>query len=196
MSSHTQQISKCKISAAMHDEIDKGWIWLLLDEGFSSRMTIKISHGEKSIHCEYRKIDANFVKVYHRDKECGNSKIELDPQYVVISDWYRKALGIKGTTHELPSQEIALTITRPSWRWLADLMAGCQHPEPGARVATQIAIWGIWLGFAGLFPVLLDHGQIKTWLECHNVSFFCAWAPATIILFIGCWCISRRDSSS
>src|SRR5207248_1060003 len=105
-----------------------------------------------------------------------------------MSDWYRKALGIPGTALECPQRQITLTVFEPCWpSLLADLKAGCQHPEPGTRVATQIAIWGLWFAVAGLLPVLLDHDPAKHWLECHDWLFLCVWLPVCLIL--GCICL-------
>src|SRR5258708_31240790 len=54
--------------SALHEDTDKGWVWLCLDEnrGFGSRMTIRISRpdAKRSIYCEYRALDDNFVRTY------------------------------------------------------------------------------------------------------------------------------------
>jgi len=184
-----QEISNCTIRAALHDETDKGWVWLRLNrKTFVSRMTIKISYGKKSVYCEYREIDSKFVKLYN----CGRTrKIEEEGKFVVISDWYRKALGIEETKETEQPTGPSLNISKPRWALFADIRAGCQHPEPGVRMATQIAIWGTWVGFAGLLPVLLDHDPIKTCLECHNKSVLLVWFLACAILACPFWCLSR-----
>ncbi len=189
MGSHTQRISNCTIRAALHEETDKGWVWLCLNrKTFGSRMTIKISHEKKSVYCEYREIDSKFVKLYN----CGRTrKIEEEGKFVVISDWYRKALGIEETKETEQPTGPTLTISKPRWALFADIRAGCQHPEPGVRMATQIAIWGTGFAIAGLLPVLLDHDPVKRWLDCHDWSFLCVWFPACVILACLCGCLSR-----
>ncbi len=95
---HKNMIANCKIFAALHEDTDKGWIWLSLGDAFVSRMTIKILKGKESVYCEYRKIDDNFVNMYNRcehRKSIGGQKWQ---DVIVISDWYRKAWVISGQT--------------------------------------------------------------------------------------------------
>jgi hypothetical protein len=58
---HKITIVNCKVFAALHEDTDKGWVWLSLDGHFTARMTIKIFHGKESVYCEYRKLENNFV---------------------------------------------------------------------------------------------------------------------------------------
>jgi|SRR5882724_2509101 len=179
MSVRENSIQNCKIFAALHEDTDKGWVWLSLGNAFTSRMTVKILRGGKSVYCEYRKLDDNFVNVYNRQECTKQIDAGRYSDVVVISDWYRKALGGLETNET----GATLTVRKPLMPLWADLRAACQHPEPGARVATRIAIWGTWLGFVGLFPAVLEMEPIKHWLECHlPYPLLCTWLPAAASL--------------
>jgi hypothetical protein len=182
-----------KAFAALHEDTDKGWVWLLLGkaDGFRTRTTIQISCGERSVYCEYRELDANFVRRYDssdfttsmyfgvdekdrtRQKELARTaihqreKVNLDKVrgVIVMSDWYRKALGIPAT-----GGEPKLTICRPWCSPWADLRAACQHPEPVVRIATRVAILGTWLGVAAFLPALAEVAPLKSWLE-HGIQY-------------------------
>jgi hypothetical protein len=63
-----------RVFGALHEDTDKGWVWVLLDDKlFASRTTIKISRRDnrrkRSVYCEYRNIDDNFVKQYDRNDD-------------------------------------------------------------------------------------------------------------------------------
>jgi hypothetical protein len=184
-----------RVFSALHEETDKGWVWTLLEEaeGFASRTTIKISLGRRSVYCEYRSIDENFVRLYDgRDNtRCIYFKTKDQAKHgdpvgdlaslrdaIIISDWYRKKLGGFGTTNGESGQRQALEISKPRWPFWADLRAACQHPEPGVRVATRVAILGVWLGVTGLLVALPE-----------------PWAP-TVSVLLGVGCVWAGRSSS
>src|SRR5260370_13128867 len=145
----TMSCEDYSVFSALHEETDKGWVWALLDkaEGFTSRMTIKISYAGRSVYCEYRSIDANFVKRYDRSEntKCMYFKTKKEAQYepvsdstslrevIVISDWYRKALGDFGTSWKTGERQ-KLAIRKPRCSSWADLRSACQHPKPERRV--------------------------------------------------------------
>ncbi len=202
--------------AALHEDTDKGWVWLGLkpNKDFRTRMTIKISRGNRFVYCEFRDIDSNFVRQYDanddttsmyfgttekdhaKQKELAKqARLKLDPvaldklgDIVVLSGWYRDALGgfetwsshWKSKDPDLYLQK--LRVSQPwSMHW-ADLRAACQHPEPGVRVATRVAILGAWLGVAGLLAALIEVDPLKNWLENH-VRYPNIYALATLFLF-------------
>jgi hypothetical protein len=174
-----------RVFAALHDETDKGWVWLSLNEagGFRTRMTVRIACGKRSVYCEYRGLDANFVRRYDANDETTSmyfgttvqdhaaqkdlaqtavrhrEKVDLQQvsDVIVIGDWYRKALGGFRTGGK---QSLAVSV--PGCSQWADLRAACQHPEPVMRIATRIAILGAWLGVAGFLPAVAE--ALKPWL--------------------------------
>jgi hypothetical protein len=170
---------------ALHEDTDKGWVWLLLGEttGLSSRMTIRISRPEakRSIYCEYRALDDNFVRTYDTSEDTTSIYftnkqnaprrdilIDLSSlgDVIVLSDWYRKGLGGFNTTARSGGKQ-KLNICKPWFPLWADLRAACQHPEPGVRVTTRVAILGTWLGVTALVPAIVEVEPFKNYLECH-----------------------------
>jgi hypothetical protein len=166
--------------AALHEDTDKGWVWLRLEEtnGFVSRSTIKIVRGQYSVYCEYRSFDENFVRTYDAtgytkcmyfssEKAVGpRSPVDLSQLHdvIVISGWYRNALG-GFKTEGFGGGRQELIVCKPWFSAWGDLRAACQHPEPGVRVATRVAILGTWLGVAALLPALADVEPIRTALR-------------------------------
>jgi len=202
MGSHTGDY---KLLAALHEDTDKGWVWVLLDEseGFRSRSTVRISNGSYSVNVEHRNFDENFVRQYDssddttsmffgitekdhaRQKDIARNAVShrahVDLNQVrdvmVISGWYRRALGdLKA------GARYKLKISRPRFSLWADLRAACQHPEPGVRISTRIAILGAWLGAAALLPALAELQPLKPWLEEHIV-YPALWAWILTALF-------------
>lgn len=198
------------VFSALHEETDKGWVWALLEEaeGFRSRMTIKISHAGRSVYCEYRTIDTNFVKrydcsdhtkcMYFKNKEEAKHESVNDltslREVIVISDWYRKALGDFGTTWKTGERQ-KLAISKPRCALWADLRAACQHPEPGVRVATRVAILGTWLGVTALLPALVEIESVKSYLLAHCVRQPESYALALSLLFGICCFFAGRGVS-
>jgi len=198
------------VFSALHEETDKGWVWTRLEkaEGFTSRITIKISHAGRSVYCEYRSIDANFVKRYDRsdNTKCMYFKTKEEARrepvsdltslskVIVISDWYRKALGDFGTTWKSGERQ-KLAISKPRCALWADLRAACQHPEPGVRVATRVAILGTWLGVTALLPALVEIESLKSYLIAHCVRQLESYALALSLLFGICCFFGGRGIS-
>lgn len=107
-----------RIFTALHEDTDKGWVYLLLDPSFKNRQTIKVRNPQqkgKYIYCEYRELDDRFRRNYNdqprtaniraRNSENKDSQITKDSReqfkdVLVISKWYRDALGISDTTHK------------------------------------------------------------------------------------------------
>ena len=186
------------VYAALHEETDKGWVWFL-DPNLTSRMTVTIVNGHKTLYCEYREIDENFLTLYN---ERSHTR-KIDPEgtwaeahqkhdlhklnnprkfqnILVISGWYRDALGIGEK-----AQSCNLDIKRPRCSAWADLRAACQHPEPGVRVATRVGLLGTWLGVLGLsaFVDALKQppGQLLTCSSLSTVGVAVAFAIMCVI---------------
>lgn len=177
-----REVKTYRVFAALHEDTDKGWVWLLLDpkKGFFSRSTIKITRGSRSVYCEHRNFDENIVRrydatdytncMYFQDKKTAANRgpVDMSKLYdvIVISSWYRSALG-GFSTEGFGGVPQELEISRPRFSLWADLRAACQHPEPGVRVATRVGILGTWLGVAALLPALAEVQPIKQILEEH-----------------------------
>ncbi|HKV27040.1 MAG TPA: hypothetical protein VJN90_02040 [Candidatus Acidoferrales bacterium] len=146
------------VYAALHEETDKGWVWLKID-GAVPRTTIKLvkkgSGDGHTVYCEYRELDKRFVKRYNEHAERFPLPDETNEwkNILVISDWYRRALG--GVTLQ---KSIDLEIIKPRWLHWADVRAACHHPEPGVRVAMRLAVFGTWLALSAfLFALRADY---------------------------------------
>lgn len=171
-----------KVYAARSEDADKGLVWLY-DEDFTSAQTIilrirkrkKLHLLSRSVHCTYRELDHNFVVEYNERKHtrkidpCDlwlcypkSAYQDVDQErlkgIIVISEWCRNALGVsKGR-----DGPIELIIKKPLISSWASLRATCQHPDPGVRVATRVAILGTWLGIVGVLFALPDD-----WKNCY-----------------------------
>jgi hypothetical protein len=145
------------VYGAQHDESDKGWVWSK-KEGTLTRTIVLLKNREKkrSVYCEYSELDHSFVNQYNDEYK------KFDPQYslptnperwkdiIIIGAWYRDALG-----HIKQQSTIELDVAKPLLSSWAGLRAACQHPDPGVRVATRLAVIGTWLGVIGLLFAVL-----------------------------------------
>ena len=77
------------------------------------------------------------------------------PKPIVMSQWYRDALGGIGTR-----ERIELWLTPPKEPWLKmkevwyGFRAACHHPDIVARLGTRLGVLGAWLGFVGLVGLI------------------------------------------
>jgi hypothetical protein len=102
-----------------------------------------------------------------RNAICHRERVDLDKvrDVIVVSGWYRRALGdLKTGRHQ------QLKICKPWFSHWADIRAACQHPEPGVRIATRVAILGTWLGVSAFLPALSEVQPLKCWLE-HSMRY-------------------------
>lgn len=144
--------------AALHDETDKGWVWSRNDATLTRTIVLlKNKASKRSVYCEYRELDHSFVNRYNDAHRAFDPKYSLPTNpakwqsVLVLSGWYRDALG------RLKSQTtVDLAIVKPSLSSWAALRAACQHPDPGVRVSTRLAVIGTWLGLVGLLFAILS----------------------------------------
>lgn len=205
-----QNSSGYRIFASLHEDTDKGWVWVSPGKSFESRTTVLITrefNGQKwSVYCEYREIDVNFIMKYDRKegtqcmyflnhgkaKEASRSDVKLEglEDVVVINQWYRKALGnVKTTKHDENPEQLSFKVPYPLW-W-GDLRAACQHPEPGVRVATRIAILGTWLGVTALLLAAVEANPISGCLMRYCLQPTLAASCLSAILGIVCFYAGR-----
>jgi hypothetical protein len=152
---------------AMHEDTDKGWVFADLGDSYPSRTTILVKNPVtgRSVYCEYRKLDIYITQVYNKgiepylaEPKPGTISLEEKDRknVLVISEWYRRALG------GLVVNSLVTLKYKPGFPIWNDLRAACQHPEPGVRVATRVAILGTWLGIVGVLFALPDD-----WKNCY-----------------------------
>jgi len=137
-----------KIYAALHEESNNGWVWFAKPE-FEPRTLVLLSNSQtgQCVYCECRRIDENFRKLYNDRPYTVKVSGEDQDVALVISDWYRRALGIKTT-----KIDVDLRVSKANW-W-GELRTGCQHPDPVVRLATRLGILASLLGFSAFFFAL------------------------------------------
>ena len=160
------------IYAAPVDDVDAGWIWF--KSNLPTRTVIKVRNKRtrRHVYCLSRQIDDNFIARYNNqpaDERPRRYKItgtDLD-NALVISEWYRNALGGFPSTYSKNGTSIRLSIVpdKPLKWWSAPVLwwwglrAACHNPDIVARVGTRLGILGAWLGVIGLVPpVFISHG--------------------------------------
>ena len=175
-----------EIYAALHDETDKGWVWLVKD-GFNSGETIKLSnvYNGKSVYCVYRQIDENFLTHYNERPHTKN----IDPEatyksgervkikdldkykgLIVMGEWYRRRLGL---TNKPTCCNV--DVLHPRWPW-ASILAACVHPDAFVRLGTRLGILGAWLGISSLLLATLTLVPHR-WCGFH-------WTRDAVIFFL------------
>jgi hypothetical protein len=170
-----------RIHAALHDETSSGWVWCLL-QGVKPRTLVEIKNLEsgRSVVCEYRAIDNYFLDTYNDNKAKKVRSLDIAENPLVISYWYRAALGIE----RIGSQEM-LSISPVRDRY-ARIRAGLEHADHMSRLATRLGLISLWLGFdsvlLGVLSVLSFVGR----------CIFLAASIASILIIVGSGIILGR----
>ncbi|MBV8521903.1 MAG: hypothetical protein JOY71_07220 [Acetobacteraceae bacterium] len=160
------------IYAAVEEEYNEGWVWLCKPR-CASRTLVELSHEDENHrryrrYCEARHIEWNFLERYH-DPGRKRLKIVHPSKALVISEWYRNALGGFGTqtVQEIDVREL------PWWKWgWRTLRAANHHPDIVARIGTRLGVLGAWLGLIAIVPTIWDHpGPLKSWIH-HNKCIY------------------------
>lgn len=148
------------IRASLHEEANAGWIWV---KGFPSRSLVKISNIKKrrTVICQARELDQNFLNIYNPSKSSDDPPVEgrrrfpidFEQDTIVMSEWYRDALGGFDTTKDDNANgKVALDIQRyrgcQSW---GQLRAALQHPDIVVRLGARLGALGVGLGLLGSF---------------------------------------------
>lgn len=145
------------IRAALHDEENQGWVWM---DGYPSRSVVQIidskTHG--TVFCQVREVDDNFIKWYNQP---GRIPITSRQQTIVMSGWYRGALGFLETTgDDNKTNRRELDVQPAGMSAWAGLRAASHHPDLVVRLSTRLGVLGTWLGIvglvAGLAPLLVQ----------------------------------------
>lgn len=135
------------ILAALREEMNDGWVWL---DGFPSRTVIEIKNLNTgcSVICQARKLDDNYIERYNRDPR--RLKVEMDNNTIVMSGWYRDALGISQTTKDdIKTGKATLSVSRYEG-CCGHLRAACHHPDVVVRLGARLGALGVWLGLLGV----------------------------------------------
>lgn len=141
------------IRATLAEESNAGWVWICSHSTrcIESRAVVSIRRPGQffGVYAEVRKIDKNFLSKYNRHPRFN---VDCERDILVISEWYRLALAIWGTTK--PDNEtgtVSLIVKKakiPVWR---SLRAACHHPDPVVRLGARLGVLGVWLGFLSVW---------------------------------------------
>jgi hypothetical protein len=178
------------IFAAISDETNEGWIWLS-DPPLPPRTVVRVYDpvSGRVVFCETRSIDDNFRRQYNKREQ--TKKIDNSLEALVVSEWYRNALGGFATTAKSNNQ-VKLNITpagMPGWR---SLRASCNHPDLAVRVGTRLGVLGAWLGLVGLIPPLFDIARIQG--VCRVQYLIAVAVVGAIIGILACRGVRRPTS--
>lgn len=191
-------MKKYTIRAVLQEEANQGWIW---QGECPSRTTIKVSHSkngkQRSVYCQARKIDRNFLDLYNQSKEekdCLRKSgkkpridIHLDRAHetMVMSEWYRDALGHFETTKldketglddKTDFTELSIIAYDSGWKRLwGPIRAAAHHPDIIVRIGISLGVLGAILGFIALVPTILDIAAI---------SKSCQWPVVLVVALI------------
>lgn len=144
-----------RVHRALHEETNSGWVWARRGE-LVPRSIVRITNtaNGRVVCCEYREIDRFFLQIYCRRYPDNTMILKTDENPIVISFWYRNALGIRSIEKDI-DQNVDLIIQPERLKILGMIRTGSQHPDIVARLATRLGILGVWLGAAGIATSLL-----------------------------------------
>jgi len=209
----TRASMKYTICAALEEEYDAGWVWLE-NPPFTSRTPIelRIPRTRWRTFCEARHIDQNFRDTYDAKPHTIKLKPVDGPPVdnpLVISQWYRHALGGVSTSRHREGQQTEIQIRKlwfPGWR---TLRVASHHPDMAVRIGLGMAMLGTWLAVVGLAAWVLDHREpLSEFIRVEfpdAVTFFSSFLPTAreirSILFLSvvggltallCWLPCRK----
>ena len=167
---------KYKTFAALADESNSGWVWLWETDELKSRKIVKIVHNGHPVFCECRTIDANFTNQYNKPPRVPIPITAKNT--LIISKWYRDALGGIKTEDDVPLTIAPAKI--PIWR---AVRAAAHHPDFMVRLATYLGVIGVWSGLCSLiasFLVIFAVSPRMIWpvsILCLGVMGFAACRP-------------------
>lgn len=151
------------IRAARDEDTNEGWVWMA---HYPSRTIVKLTANPgaawqiwkpRTVYCQARKIDPNFIKSYNKRELTIKIPLENGEPTIVMSAWYRDALGgLHAVRNDNSTTKTAVKdrpCCVPVWR---SLRAACHHPEISVRLGTRLGVLGVWLGVVGLTPTAVQ----------------------------------------
>jgi hypothetical protein len=135
---------KLKVFASLSEDINNGWVWVP-ESLVGERSVVRIKNGKsgKVIFCEALQIGENYLTRYNTNDR--TYRIDDKNKTIVMSEWYRKKLGIPET-----QTEIEFEVMKKDNPW-GHLRASLHHPQIVVRLAMKLAILSIVLGAIGVY---------------------------------------------
>ena len=137
-------MKKYRIYASVTEESKEGWVWISPSDNLTSEF-VKIENPKsgKSIICERRIIDKNYIINYNSRK--GTFNIKNDGNVLILNDSFRIKLG------GIPTQsEVSLEIKDANGLIEKYIFAPLHHPHPFVRIGIELGLISISLGIVGL----------------------------------------------
>ena len=137
-------MKKYRIYASVTEESKEGWVWISPSDNLTSEF-VKIENPEsgKSIICERRIIDKNYIKNYNSRESTIN--IKNDGNVLILNDSFRTKLG------GIPTQsEVSLEIKDANGLIEKYIFASLHHPHPFVRIGIKLGVISVFLGVIGL----------------------------------------------
>ena len=132
---------------ALHDETKEGWVWVYPQIGRQAPSThIRISNpkSRRSVVCEQRVIDKNFISHYN-EANAGSRFLPRDQKVIVASWHYRQRLDME--VGDGGKQELGIV---PAQWPLAGVCAGLAHPSSEVPTATGLGLLALALGIVSV----------------------------------------------
>ena len=177
------------VRAARDEETNEGWIWMKFHP---SRTVVKITKRPKpcwqfwqrrSVYCQVRNFDQNFLGKYNNNQSrrikipCKNRE-----STIVMSQWYRDALGGFGTTNkDNKTGKVELCVKPAKLAGWRSVRAACHHPDIVVRLGTRLGVLGLGLGIVGFAPVVTQGLELGA--ECSRCVIL---AIALLIGLLAC----------
>jgi hypothetical protein len=147
-----------KIYAGLGEEYNAGWVWLK-EPAYLSRTAVelRIPRGRKTF-CEARHLEENFVSAYNDRPRTIKIKHDAEDA-LVISEWYRNALGEFTTSYHRRGEKTILQVRKLRlWGWRA-LRVASHHPDMAVRIGARLGMLGTWLAVVGTASWVLDRRE-------------------------------------
>lgn len=137
-------MKKYRICASLSEEAKEGWVWISPSNDLTSEF-VKIENPEsgKSIICERRIVDENYIKNYNSRK--GTINIKNDDNVLILNDSFRTKLGGIST-----QSEISLEIKDANGLIEKYISAPLHHPHPFVRIGIKLGLISVFSGLIGL----------------------------------------------
>ena len=143
---------KLKVFASLAEDINNGWVWVP-ESLVGERTVIRIENKKsgKVVYCEALQIGENYLKRYNKNN--STYQIHDKNSSIVMSEWYRKKLGITKTQEEI---EFVIVTNDNPW---GHLRASLHHPQIVVRLAMELAIISVVLGAIGAYLGVFGTGK-------------------------------------
>jgi hypothetical protein len=179
------------IRAALAEEANEGWVWMATNMPSRSVVKIKDCATKRTVFCQIRNFDENFLEKYKEDPAKRRKEITEPSKTIVMSEWYRDALGGFLTTQRGGKERELKINPAYIWGWRS-LRAASHHPDLATRLGTRLGVLGAWLGIVGLILSLIP--LVEGAFELKRCGMFILLLVALAVTLLtgilgiwGCW---------